>query len=123
MEAETVLARRPPLGSLLRAFIFLNIGLGPISAMVMLALTKKELFDPSLGGVFWARVGMMVAAAILALVMLVLVLRVASRWVMSRAGVYVRGADVVFNIPRREAWWHPTLTLEEKCAGLRTKPR
>ncbi|MHC4917082.1 MAG: hypothetical protein ACYTGB_16505 [Planctomycetota bacterium] len=104
---------------LFKAFIYLNIGLWPITPMVVLALTKEGFLDPAAeGDAAYFRMGFMVAGVLLALWMLVLVLRIVSRWMISGAGIFVRDGEVSFKIPRPSAWYSPLLTVEEKTFPL-----
>ncbi len=106
-EEPHVLAQQPPPKLLVQVALLYLAAFLAYAGMLTLFIYKNTLLAP------WAtwRVGLYVLAlalaAILALWFLFHGVRVASRFFLPDAGVYVHPGKVLFQLPRVRAWWNP----------------
>jgi hypothetical protein len=118
MDEGRILARRPPLTSLLKAAVLIAMAALAIFGIIAIITSEKNFLDPQFAGIFWVFVIFIGILGVFGLWMLALFIRQVSRWVISGAGVYSGAGGFRFGIPRTQAWWNPLLKVEDKEVQL-----
>lgn len=111
--AEVTLARRPPVSSLFKAVAFLLLLFLALFGMYAMVASDRELLNPAAGSVFWFRVGFLILMGLFALWMLLLLIRIFSRWTLPRAGIFYSHHQLSFRVPKLQRWWNPLLRIQE----------
>jgi hypothetical protein len=111
-----ILAKRPPLGSLLAFVVYAAIAYGLVWIVRYFIDERARLFDDKEGPIVFFRMGFVAAIAIGALLLMVACARIVQRWTMSSCRISIDGDTIVLRLPRRRRWWMPLLP---RCEELR----
>jgi hypothetical protein len=121
VSADGVLARRPPLGTLLRALVYLAL-VGGEAFLLQRVFRRLIREGKTPQGPEWIRVVLYVGLIALGVWLLVRVCQIVQTWLRSEYGVVVSEDELHIRLPEARGTWSPrlkTVVLDIPLSGIR----